>query len=83
MKFNEKLVLNSYLLSLLGFDSFEDLAREFDDSILRGLDENEHTYFYNKLVNNITTTNKQITNDKLQEYDENIVRHTKTMGRGI
>ena len=28
MKFNEKLVLNAYLLSLFGVDSFEELTKE-------------------------------------------------------
>ncbi len=83
MKFNDKLVLNSWLLSLLGMNSFETLAKEFDDSILLGVDENENSYFYNRLVNNITAIRKTISNDKLQEYDENIVRHTKAMGRDI
>ncbi|MEA3465434.1 MAG: hypothetical protein U9R29_05430 [Thermodesulfobacteriota bacterium] len=83
MKFNDKLVLNSWLLSLLGMDSFESLAKEFDDSILLGVDENENSYFYNRLVNNIIAVRKKISNDKLQGYDENIVRHTKAMGREI
>jgi len=83
MKFNEKLVLNSYLLSLLGVESFEALAQEFKEDILHMLDEHDNTVFYNKLINNITATDKKISRDKLQEYDENIVRHTKAMGRDI
>jgi len=83
MKFNEKLVLNSYLLSLLGVNSFEDLTEEFTEDILQMLDENDNTIFYHKLINNIATIDKKISHDKLQEYDENIVRHTKAMGRDI
>jgi hypothetical protein len=83
MKFNKKLVLNSYIISLLGYESFEDLAEEINQDILQMLDENDNTIFYNMLKNNISATKKKISNDKLQEYDENIVRHTKTMGRDI
>ncbi len=82
MKFNEKLVLNSYLLSLFGVSSFEDLAKDLKDSRLENLDENDSSLFYLQLINNLSQE-RQISNDKLLEYDENIVRHTKTMGRGI
>ena len=83
-KFNEKLVLNRYILSLLGYESFESLAKEFDTDILQMLDENDNTVFYNKLVNNISASIEgKISRDKLQEYDENIVRHTKAMGRDL
>ena len=83
MKFNEKLVLNSYLLSLFGVSSFEDLAKDLKASRLEELDENDNSLFYHSLKDKLVSTNKIISDDKLQEYDENIVRHTKTMGRGL
>ncbi len=83
MKFNKKLVLSSYVLSLFGVGNFEELAKELKDSHLEELDENDNTLFYHKLTDNLITTEKKISDDKLLEYDENIVRHTKTMGRGI
>ena len=82
MKFNEKLVLNSYLLSLLGVDSFEELAKDLKSSQLEELDESDNSLFYHQLSNNISVKRK-ISNDKLQMYDENIVRHTKDIGRDI
>ncbi len=82
MKFNEKLVLNSYLLSLLGVGSFEELAKDLKASRLEELDENDNSLFYHQLSNNISVKRK-ISNDKLQMYDENIVRHTKVIGRDI
>lgn len=39
MKFNEKLILNSYILSLFGVDNFEHLAKEFKDDKLENYDE--------------------------------------------
>ena len=83
MKFNEKLVLNSYLLSLFGVSSFEELAKELKASRLEELDENNNSLFYHELKDKLIASTKIISDDKLQEYDENIVRHTKTMGRGI
>jgi hypothetical protein len=81
--FGQKLVLNSYLLSLFGVDSFEELTKDLKASRLEELDENDNSLFYHELKDKLISTNKQISDDKLQEYDENIVRHTKTMGRGI
>ena len=83
MKFNEKLVLNSYLLSLFGVNSFEELASYLKASRLEDLDENDNTFFYHELKDKLISTDKKISDDKLLEYDENIVRYTKTMGRGI
>jgi len=83
MKFNEKLVLNSYLLSLFGVGSFEELSKELKASRLEALDENDNSLFFHELKDKLVSTHKIISDDKLQEYDENIVRHTKSMGRGI
>jgi hypothetical protein len=83
MKFNEKLVLNAYLLSLFGVSSFEELAKDLKDSRLEALDENDNSLFYHELKDKLVSTHKVISDDKLLEYDENIVRHTKSMGRDI
>ena len=83
MKFNEKLVLNSYLLSLFGVENFEELAKDLKASRLEELDENDNSLFYHELKDKLISTHKIISDDKLLKYDENIVRHTKTMGRGI
>ncbi|MBL0703315.1 MAG: DEAD/DEAH box helicase family protein [Sulfurospirillum sp.] len=83
MKFNEKLVLNSFILSLFAVNSFEDLAKNLKESRLENLDENDNSLFYHKLKDKLVGTHKIISDDKLQEYDENIVRHTLALGRGI
>ena len=79
----DKLVLNSYLLSLFGVDSFEELAKDLKDSRLEELDENDNSLFYHELKDKLIASDKIISDDKLLEYDENIVRHTKAMGRDI
>ncbi len=83
MKFNEKLVLNSYLLSLFDANSFEELAKDLKASRLEELDENDNSLFYHALRDKLIATNKQVSDDKLLEYDENIVRFTKELGRDI
>ncbi len=83
MRFNEKLILNSYLLSLFGVESFEDLVKDLKDSRLEALDENDNSLFYHELKDKLVTTHKIISDDKLLEYDENIVRHTKVLNRDI
>jgi hypothetical protein len=83
MKFNEKLILNSYVLSLFGVKDFEELSADLKDNKLEALDENDSSFFYHELKEKLINANKQISDDKLLEYDENIVRHTKAMGRGI
>ena len=79
----DKLVLNSYLLSLFGVGSFEELAKDLKDSRLEELDENDNSLFYHELKDKLIASAKIISDDKLLEYDENIVRHTKAMGRDI
>ena len=94
MKFNEKLVLNSYLLSLFGVDSFQEymdndsrlsgfeyFSKDLKDSKLEELNDDGNSLFYEELKYRFK--NKKISDDKLLEYDENIVKHTKIMGRGI
>ncbi len=85
MKFNEKLVLNSYILSLFGVEKFEELAEGLKDSWLENLDENNNTNFFIQLKGKLGGTGDSISidSDKLREYDENIVRHTKAMRRDI
>ncbi len=87
MKFNQKLVLNSYLLSLFGVDSFEDLAKDLKNPSLEDLDENNNSYFYHELKNKFYGFNRVISDDKLLQHDENIVKHTSAINskrsRGI
>jgi len=83
MKIKEKLVLNSYILSLFGVNDFEELAKDLKASRLEALDENDNSLFYHSLKDKLVSTHKIISDDKLLEYDENIVRHTKNIGRDI
>lgn len=50
MKFNEKLVLNSYLLSLFGVDNFEVLANEAKN-VLFQKDMNYVAKMFDRILN--------------------------------
>ncbi len=54
MKFNEKLVLNSYIFSLLGVKDLEELSKSFKDDIRNEkLDEEGVSLFYYAIVGRI------------------------------
>lgn len=82
MKFNQKLVLNHYLLSLFKVESIEELSKDLKESRLEKIDENGQSLFYHRLTQNLFE-NPHITKDKLEEYDANIVRYTTALGRDI
>lgn len=82
MKFNQKLVLNHYLLSLFKVESIEELSKDLKESRLEKVDENGQSLFYHRLTQNLFE-NPHLTKDKLEEYDANIVRHTTALGRDI
>ena len=82
MKFNQKLVLNHYLLSLFKVESIEELSKDLKESRLEKVDENCQSLFYHRLTQNLFE-NPHLTKDKLEEYDANIVRHTTALGRDI
>ena len=83
MKFNEKLVLNSYIFSLLGVKNLEELSKSFKDEVRNeGVDEEGVSLFYYALVSRLFDDAK-LDKVKLLEYDSNIVRHTKRLKQPI
>jgi hypothetical protein len=77
LRFDEKLVLNQYLLSLFEVDRFEDLAADLKDESLEGWDEHNTSYFYHQLVNSRLFDRCHLERELLLEYDQNIYRHTR------
>ncbi len=75
-KFDQKLVLFQYLLSLFGAESFEDLAQNMKDPRQEGYDENNTSRFYYALVSR-TIDYEMLSKDDLLRYDENIFSHTQ------
>ena len=77
LRFDEKLVLNQYLLSLFEVDRFEDLAADLKDESLEGWDEHNTSYFYHQLVNSHLFDRCHLERELLLEYDQNIYRNTR------
>lgn len=76
LKFNKRLVLNQYFLSLLSVEKFEEIGKEMKNPKYEGLSEENNTNFYYFLVNEWKDKLK-ISPDKLLNYDNNIVEHTQ------
>jgi hypothetical protein len=74
IEFEQRLVLNQYLLSLLGKSSFEELAAILKPA-QEGLDEDNTTRFYYSLMGGLSP-DTPLNRDILLKYDQNIVSHT-------
>ncbi|MBS9768471.1 MAG: DEAD/DEAH box helicase family protein, partial [Flavobacteriaceae bacterium] len=75
--FHNKLVLNKYLLSHFGVLGFEALAKHLRESPLEDYTENGNTKFLQRIKNHFESSLTNLTAQQLQEYDENIVKHTQ------
>jgi len=78
LRFEERLVLNQWLLGLFGVSKFEDLADKLKAPELEGFYENNVTRFYHALCLYIQPKQRpNLPDNQLLAYDENIVRHWK------
>ncbi|MGO2357212.1 DEAD/DEAH box helicase family protein [Mesonia sp.] len=73
--FHNKIVLGKYLLSQFQVYGFESLAVDLKASRLEGYTEEGNTKYLAALLNRLFDNDK-LSKEMLQEYDENIVRHT-------
>lgn len=74
-KLQYSLVLNYYILDLLGCDEFEALTKELKDPSLEGYDENNVSFFHKELVARLNTS--KISEEEFLCYDQHIYRHTE------
>lgn len=79
LRFDQKLVLNQWMLSLLEQSSFEKLADSLEPLELEGLDENNIHKFLHQLK--LLWEFKELPWDTLLGYDQNIVKHTLALSR--
>ncbi|MFZ7259678.1 DEAD/DEAH box helicase family protein [Avibacterium avium] len=70
--FHAHLILNRWVLSLLGQNSFEDLKKALKDNDLIGLNNEGQTLFFEALKD---VFSKKISEEDFRRYDLNIVRH--------
>jgi hypothetical protein len=73
-KFEEKLVLNQWILSLFGINNWKEISEHLKPKELEGMDENNT----HKLIHQLTLLfeSKVLSKYTLVKYDQNIVRHT-------
>lgn len=77
-RFDEKLVLVAWMLSLFEASRFEDLADELKRPELEGVGADGITHFHRQLVQR-TVERESLSDDDLLRYDGNIVRHTRAL----
>jgi len=75
IKLSDVLVLNRYILHLLGVKDFEELIKDLKASDIEGYDENNVSKIYTELSRQLRRGAK-FTRQQLYEYDQNIVSHT-------
>lgn len=78
LKFDQKLVLNQWILSLFEAKNFEQLTLGMKEPEREGFDEDNISRFYYVLSSRLFER-KELTSDILLAYDQNIVRYWKTI----
>lgn len=76
MRFDQKLVLVRWLLSLFDAKQFEDLASDLKQPEHEGWEEDNTSKFLSQLLRR-TVEYSGVKNDDLTRYDNNIFRHTQ------
>lgn len=74
LRFDEKLILNQWMLSLFEVHSFDQLAEHLKSLPMEGLDENNIHKFHHQLK--LLWEYKAFPDNLLLTYDQNIVKHT-------
>jgi hypothetical protein len=78
LKFDQRLVLNQWILGLFEADSFIPLTDGLHDTALEGVDENNVSRFHHVIAARLFER-QQLSRDILLTYDQNIVRHTQAI----
>jgi hypothetical protein len=78
LRFDQRLVLNQWLLDLFEVDSFIPLTEGLQDTRLEGMDENNVSRFHHVIAARLFQR-KQLSRDVLLAYDQNVVHHTKAI----
>ena len=78
LRFDERLVLNQWLLSLFEVASFDDFAVGLDDAQFEGLGDDNISRLHHELALRLFDR-PQLTRDALLAYDQNIVRHWRAI----
>lgn len=79
LRFDDKLVLNQWMLSLFDVSNFDELAENLRPLELEGLDENNVHKFSHQMK--LLWEYAEFPGDTLLGYDQNIVKHTLALSR--
>ena len=77
LKFDKRLVLNQWLLSLFEVESIDEFYGIMRDAS-EGYDENNVSRFYHRITERLFERN-ELDNDLLLAYDQNIFSHTQAI----
>ena len=80
LEFQQKLILNKWLLNLFGKDNLEDLSADLKEERFEGYDAENISLFYHRITNP-PLENTCIRPEELLVFDENIFRHTERLNR--
>ena len=81
LAFQKKLVLNQWLISLFGVKDFQELARILNDELLEVYNEaKENSSFCTGITNHLSNV-MEIEEEEIQEFDQNIYRHTQSINK--
>ncbi len=78
-KLSSALALNKYILQQFGATTFEQLAADLRNPELEGCDSNGISHIHHRLVEKMYTSKGNLDKDRLLEYDQNIVAHTRAL----
>lgn len=79
LPFYEKLVLNQWILSQFGINSFDELTQHMKAEELEGWKEDNTSHYYDVITTHYLSRSGQLRDEDLLRYDENIFHHTKTI----
>lgn len=78
LRFDQRLVLNQWLLRLFGVKNLEELAERLHDPRLEGFDEDNISRFH-PVIAALPGLDPSLTRETLLEYDQHIVRHWQSI----
>jgi len=80
LRFEEYLILFKYFLRVIGIERLADLGKRLNSHEYEGRNQNGYTYFIEEIILTAKIKGVAINEDKLRQYDENICRHTDSIG---
>lgn len=81
LDFDKSLILFNYFLAIFNSENFEQFKVHFANEELENIDDEGRSGFIKKIISENLYNPNLITDSQLLQYDENIIKHTKTINR--